>query len=363
MGIQTTEFGVVGPAGPRLAIVGCFTTQERKARGTGLRVFRYTSGERWTHAARLDGIVNPSYLRADPKRGLVYAVHGDATVASAYAIDPVSGSVKPLGEADSAGRNGVAADLDPSGRFLFVANYSSGSVTTLPVNHDGSLADATHRLDLPGPTGPHRSEQATSHPHDAVIDPSGRFLVVPDKGLDRVFVLRPDERTGELSVASYVTVRPGSGPRHIAFHPKLPRAYVVNEIDSTVVSMAWDADAGSLTPLHVVPALPDSFFGHSTAAEIVLDPAGRFLYVSNRGADSVTRFSVDNDGERLTLQGWVPAGGADPRYMTLSPDGTRLIVANEHGDSIVEFDVDLRSGGLAAGATVAAASPSAIVFL
>src|SRR5690606_31478013 len=109
------------------------------------------------------------------------------------------------------------------------------------------------------------------------------FLIVPDKGLDRIFVLKAEEGSGKVSLVSETVMRAGAGPRHIVFHPTLPRAFVVNELDSTVASLRWDADAGMLTPLHVVSALPSSFFGHSTAAEIVMDPSGRFIYVSNRG--------------------------------------------------------------------------------
>ncbi|MEW2544440.1 lactonase family protein [Streptomyces sp. NPDC047002] len=346
-----------------LAVVGCFTTEERKARGTGIRVFHHGGGTPWRPAGRLDGIDNPSFLRADPERNVVYAAHGDLDAVTACTVDPATGAIAPLGRAHSAGRNGVAVALHPSKRFLFVADYADGSVSTLPLALDGSPLDATHRLALPGPAGPHRVEQKASHPHDTVMDPSGRFLLVPDKGLDRVFVLRVDDGTGELAVVSEARLRPGSGPRHIAFHPVLPRAYVVTEIDSTVVSLAWDEAAGVLAPLHVVPALPDSFFGHSTAAEIVVGSSGRFLYVSHRGADLVARFSLDDGGDRPHLGGWVPSGGSEPRFMALAPDGTRLFVANEQGDSIVEFAVDTMNGSLTVTRTVATPSPSAIAFL
>src|ERR1700761_300841 len=345
-----------------LAIVGSFTTKARKARGTGIRVFRHTDTARWEPAGQVNGVVNPSYLCANPGRNLLYSAHGDADFASGYAIDPASGDITRVGEANSGGHNGAAITMHPSGMFLFIANYSSGSIATLPINGDGSPSDASQQLDLPGPTGPHRDEQTMSHPHDVVMDPSRRFLIVPDKGLDRVFVLRPDDRSGELSVAGYAVLRPGSGPRHIAFHPTLPRAYVVNELDSSVASLAWDAAAGVLTPLHIAPALPDSFFGHSIAAEIVVDPSGRFVYASNRGADSVTRFSLDASGDHLTLQGWTPSGGKRPRYMTLSPGGL-LVVANEQEDNIVEFEINQETGDLTATNIVRTASPSSVAYL
>ena len=189
-----------------LAFVGCFTTPERKARGTGIDICRIdpASGT-WRLAGHFGGLVNPSFLVSDPARRILYAVHGDCDYATALAVDPETGSLRLLGRAATGGRNGVHQALDPSARFLVVANYASGSVAVLPVRPDGSLADFTQILELPGPTGPHRSEQASSHPHHTVFDPSGRFLLVPDKGLDRVFVLRFDPERGRLSL-------PASGP-------------------------------------------------------------------------------------------------------------------------------------------------------
>ncbi len=346
-----------------IAVVGCYTTAQREARGRGIEVYRCAGSEPWERVGGLHGLVNPSFLRSDPETDVVYAAHGDSEFASAYALGPDAAGIIPLGQVRSGGRNGVAVALHPSKKFLFVANYSSGSVATLPVSPDGGLSDATLSLDLPGPRGPHRAEQAMSHPHDVVMDPSGRFLIVPDKGLDRVFVLRPDPTSGELSVASYATTRPGSGPRHVAFHPTLARAYVVNELDSTVTSFAWDAETGTLRPLHVEPALPDSFFEQSAAAEIVIGPSGRHLYVSNRGADTITRFSISPDGERLTVNGWTPTGGSEPRFMTLSPDEGRLMVANQQSDTIVELAIDPTDGDLDVVQVIEHASPSAIAFL
>src|ERR1700748_342513 len=149
-----------------LAIVGAFTTKKRRARGTGIRVFRHTGTARWEPVGQVNGLVNPSYLCTDPSRNLVYSAHGDADFASAYAIDPASGGLTCVGQASSGGRNGAAITMHPSGMFLFIANYSSGSVTTLAVSSDGSPSDAAQRLDLPGPTGPHKAEQTMSHPHD-----------------------------------------------------------------------------------------------------------------------------------------------------------------------------------------------------
>ena len=340
------------------AVVGCFTSPERDARGRGIGVHELG---RWEQVSAIETPANPSFLCADPSRGLVFAAHGDSEIVSSYRVDPETGAITALGQAASGGRNGVRLVLHPSGRFVFVANYATGAVTTVPVAPDGSLSDATSRLELTGEHGPHR-EQEASHPHDVVMDPTGRYLVVVDKGLDAVFVARPDPETGELTIVGDARLRAGSGPRHVAFHPVLPRAYVVSELDSCLTSLDWDPASGRLAPRHVVPALPSDFFAKSTAAEVVVGPTGGFAYVSHRGADCIARIALDETGEPTVLD-WTPSGGPVPRYMTFSPHGERLVVANEQGDTIVEFAVEAGSGALTRLTSVAALSPSAIVFL
>jgi 6-phosphogluconolactonase len=185
-------------------------------------------------------------------------------------------------------------------------------------------------------------------------------VLVPDKGLDRVFVLAVD---GErLAIVSETAMRPGAGPRHIAFHPHAPLAFLVNELDSSVATCRWDAEAGTLTPLHLAPTLPPDFFGASTAAAIVVTPDGRFVYASNRGQDGIARFRVDEAG-RLDPAGWTPSGGRDPRFMVLAPDGRHLLVANEQGDSLVDFAIDADGGDLTRTGSRPSPSPCTIAFL
>src|SRR5439155_17867146 len=150
---------------------------------------------------------------------------------------------KLLNRAAAGGKNGVRPAVDPGGKFLIVANYASGSVAVLPIGPDGSLQDQHQLLDLPGEPGPHKIEQPGSHPHDVVFDPSGRFVLVPDKGLDRVFVFRFDQETGRLKPTDQGSVpsRAGAGPRHLAFHPTLPVVWVLNELNSTIATHSWDA--------------------------------------------------------------------------------------------------------------------------
>ena len=343
-----------------LAFVGCFTTERRHARGKGIDVYRTgASLADWTHLGSVEGLENPSFLVSDPARGILTTVQGDGDVATAFAAES-GGSLRSLGSAATCGTNGVHQALDPSGRFWIVANYASGSLAVLPVRADGALAPATQILPMPGELGPHRTEQAFSHPHQIVFAPDGRHLLAPDKGLDRVFVLRLHD--GHLAIVSQTAMRPGAGPRHIAFHPSLTLAFLVNELDSTLATCRWDGETGALTPVHLAPTLPPDFFGASTAAAIVGTPCGRFVYASNRGQDGIARFRVDADATRLEPAGWTPSGGRDPRFMTLGPCGRHLLVANEQGDSLVEFTIDA-NGDLTQTATRPSLSPCTIAFL
>lgn len=343
------------------AFVGCFTTAERQARGEGITVFRTGASKGWEVASVLGGIPNPSSLLFDRRAGVLFAAHGDGDFASSYSFDRKAGTLRLLGKAKTGAMNGVSLALDSARSLLFIANYSSGSVSTLPVAADGTLRDATHTLVLSGTLGPHRIEQMMPRPHDTVFDPSGRYLVVCEKGLDRIFVLAADAG-GRLTVLSSAAMRAGAGPRHIAFHPALPLAFVVNEIDSTVATLAWNADAATLTPIHVVAALPPDFFGDNTASEIVVGRDGRSVYASHRGADLITHLALNGQNNGLSVVDWTSSGGRTPRFMALGPGGDALFVANEQSDCIAGFSIAPTTGRLAPASRLATPSPAAIAF-
>jgi 6-phosphogluconolactonase len=219
------------------AYVGSFTTPERKARGDGIHVYRVDpSTGMWTHTQHVGDLTNQSFLALSPDQRFLYSVHGDGDYATAFLLDRATGHAKLLNKAATGGKNGVRQAVDPSGKFMIVANYSSGSVAVLAIAPDGSLKDQHQLVMLPGEPGPHKVEQTISHPHDVAFDSSGRFVLVPDKGLDRVFVFRFDPASGRLAEPDSVKSRPGAGPRHLAFHPKLPVVWVLNELDSTVTT-------------------------------------------------------------------------------------------------------------------------------
>lgn len=348
------------------AYVGCYTTAQRNARGDGIHVYGVDPANGgWTHVQHVGGLVNPSYLTMHPDQRCICSVHGDETYVSSFAVDRQSGRLTLLNRAASGGSNGVHSAFDASGRFLVVANYASGNVAVLPVASDGTLSDASQVIELQGTPGPHRVQQTSSHPHHVVFDPSGRYVIVPDKGLDRIFVFRFDAAAGKLTptVQGSVEARAGSGPRHAAFHPTLGVLWVVNEIASTIAAYYWDAEHGSLRPAQILPSLPSDFTGESTGSEIAVSLAGRFVYYSNRGHDSIAIFSVDPGTGLLTSVGWESTRGRVPRFIGFGPSKQFLYAANEQADTIVHWRADAAAGRLTPiGEPVRNASPVTIAF-
>jgi len=368
LGAQVERAGAQTSQGTNVmfAYVGSFTTTQRKARGDGIHVYRVDAATgMWTHVQHIGDLTNPSFLALSPDQRFLYSVHGDGDYATAFMLNGETGEANLLNRGATGGNNGVRQAVDSAGKFLIVANYASGSVAVLPIMADGSLKDQHQLVTLLGEPGPHKVEQASSHPHDIVFDPSGRFVLVPDKGLDRVFVFRFDGVDGRLSPAEPASVktRPGAGPRHLAFHPKLPIVWVLNELDSTTETYRWDAARGTLTPIQFVTTLPTDFTGYSTTSEIAVSPDGRFVYCSNRGHDSVAVYAADARDGLLTLIGWQLTQGRVPRFIGLDPAGRFLSAANEQSDTVVIFRVDANTGMLApTGQVVKNARPVTIVF-
>lgn len=346
------------------AYVGSRTTRERNARGDGISIFKVDPA--LGTLAPVDivkDLVNPSFLALSADGEFLYTVHGDETEVSAFKVDRRTGLLRFINRQSTQGKNPVHLALDPTGRFMVVSNHIGASLAVLPVNTDGSLGALTQLVKLEGPIGPHRVEQKQAKPHYNPFDPSGRFVVVPDKGLDRVFTYRFDQ--GRLTPAAepFAVTRETAGPRHLSFHPKLPFAYAVNELDSTVTAYRFNPDTGALAPFQILSALPETYTGNSRASEIQVDAQGRFLYASNRGYDSIAVFSIDPSSGALKFVEAEPTQGKTPRFFSLSPDGRFMFALNEDSDTIVTLAVDPRSGALkATGAQVSSGSPVCMVF-
>ncbi len=343
------------------AYVGGYTTPDRDGRGNGINVFRVDpiSGA-WDPLQTVGGLENPALFTLNRAGTRLYSVHGGRGLMSAFAIDRATGLLTLLNQMDCQGNNPVDSALDPTERFLVIANYGTGAVAVMPVADDGRLLPVSQLIQLEGTPGPNPKEQASSHPHAVIFDPSGQFVVVPDKGFDRTFFFRFAD--GRLSPAGVADSAPEAAPRHATFHPSLPVLYVNNELNSTVTMFDWAG--GVVAERQVISTVAAGFEGKNTTAEIAASACGRFLYVSNRGQDSIVQFVVAPDSGVLTYAATFPTGGARPRFFALGLDGKHLYAANQDSDDITIFHVDAGSGSLIpTGVRVAVGSPSAISFV
>lgn len=349
---------------PMYAYVGSRTTRERNARGEGISVFKVDQDSGRLELVQLvRDLVNPSFLALNKAGTCLYAVHGDISDISAFRVDQATGRLDFVNRQSTGGKNPVHLAIDPSGRHVVVSNHLGSSLAVLPIRDDGSLGELTQLLTLEGPLGPHRVEQKLAKPHFNPFDPSGRFVIVQDKGLDRTFSFRFAD--GKLAPAEqpFVVSREGAGPRHMAFQPRQGMAYVLNELDSTVTSYTYSDRTGQLAPRQVLPTLPETFTGNSRASEIQIDGSGKFLYASNRGHDSIAVFRIDQASGLLVFVGADASQGKTPRFFTLTPNDRFLFALNEDSDSIVSFAVDRASGRLKpTGFSVHSGSPVCMVF-
>jgi 6-phosphogluconolactonase len=354
---------VAAQAAPSFMYVGSFTTPER-GHGDGITVYQRIGGAPWKQIQLVKDLENPSFLITDRAGRCLYAVHSDGDRASSYRIDPATGRLSLLNHQSTGGQNGVHLSIDPTGTLLVAANYASGTLALLPINSDGSLGALSDLATLKGTPGPHRVEQPGSHPHHCPFDPSGRFIVVPDKGLDKVFVFRLDAANRKLVPGDppWVVTRAGAGPRHVGFHPSRPYAYVINELGSAMTTYQFDAARGALKPVQILPTIPQTYTGDNTAAEVAVSPSGRFVYGSNRGHDSIVTFAADATG-MLTPIDWTSTQGTTPRYFGLDPTGSYLYAANQTSDTVVVFRVDAATGRLATtGEILKVGAPCTIAF-
>lgn len=300
--------------------------------------------------------VNPAFLAIHPKQPWLYSVGevGDfagrrSGAVYAFRIDPQTGMLTLLNEKPSGGTGACHASLDHSGRFVLVANYGGGNASVLPIEADGRLGEATAFVQHEGSSiNPRR--QTAPHAHAAYVDPENRFALVVDLGLDRVMIYRFDAQHGTLAAhdPAWISVNPGAGPRHFAFHPQGRFAYVINELQSSVTAFAYDASQGSFEELQTVSTLPADFQEDNTTAEILVHPSGRFLYGSNRGHDSIAVFAIDPQDGRLQPVQHQATGGQTPRNFGIDPTGQFLLAANQASDSVVVFRIDPSTGELKA---------------
>lgn len=328
--------------------------------------FDATTGKLSVQSA-VSTVTNPSFVALHPGGRYLYAV-GEAPGGAegevcAFSVDPGTGDLAPLNRRAAHGSSTCHVTVDATGRYVLAANYGSPTVVMYPIESDGGLGEAAVVLRHHGASVHPRQKEP--HPHSVNIDPTNRFVYCPDLGMDKVMIYRLDVAAGTLTPGDppYAQAAPGAGPRHFDFHPSLRYAYVVNEINSTVVAYAWDRTSGALRELQVVSTLPAGFDGNSSCADIHVHPSGRFLYASNRGHDSIATYRIDEASGQLTPIGHEPTQGKTPRNFGLDPAGAYLFAANQGSDSIVTFRVDPVSGGLqATGDRLSVPTPVCIKF-
>jgi len=285
---------------------------------------------------------------------------------SAFAVEDVNtGALRLLNYKESKGRGPSYVSVDETGHYVLDANYGGGFVEVFSLSADGSLDQQTAFVQHEG-SSVHPQRQTKPYAHWFHTDPGNNFGLVADLGTDRIVVYKFDEKTGKLTPNDppFTKVNGGSGPRHLAFHPNGKWLYAVQELSNEVIAFNWDPAKGTLTQFQQVKTLPEDFTAPNTAAEIAVRPDGRFLYVSNRGHDSIAMYSVDAKTGELTLRERVPSRGRTPRYFTFDPTGRWLIVSNQDGGNVSVFRVDAKSGELKpVGEPVPIVKPMAVVFL
>ncbi|MEV7194112.1 lactonase family protein [Streptomyces sp. NPDC093510] len=303
-----------------------------------------------------DAVADPSYLALSPTGDTLYAV--SETPEGALAAFRTAGD-----RAELAGRP-VPVGSAPTHLALYdghvlAANYRSGSVSAVPLSADGTLAAAAGELRHTG-SGPHPQRQQGPHAHQVLADPSGRWAVSVDLGTDSVRVCAFDD--GDLTLHREVALRPGSGPRHLVFHPRGDRAYVLNELSPTLTVCAWDAADGALKPLGELPVLTETPAVDTYPSEVVVAPDGRFLWTATRGTDVISVIALDEAGDAPRLTATVPCGGHWPRDLAIDPAGRHLYAANERSGDVTWFTIDQETGIPSRTGAVEVPAASCVVF-
>jgi 6-phosphogluconolactonase len=359
-------------AGESLVYFGTYNGAKSK----GIYVSRFNSTTGKLGAPELAAeIANATFLAVTPGGNFLYAVSevdqigGKPTGAvAAFALDAKTGKLTPLNQQLSGGRGPCHIVVDATGKCLLVANYGGGSIAALPIHTDGSLGEAATILQHSG-SSVNTNRQAGPHAHFILPSPDNRFTLDCDLGLDKIFINHLDAPAAKLTPAdpSFVTVAPGSGPRHLVFSADGRFVYVINEMGGTVTVFASKAVIPStpvLTEVQTISTLPTDFSGKSTTAEIALHPSGKFLYGSNRGHDSIAVFAVDQQTGKLTFVEHQSTQGRTPRHFAIDPTGHWLLAENQGSDSVIVFALDPESGKLKpTGQTVSIGAPVCAVFV
>lgn len=359
-----------GAIGQRV-FIGTHTGGGSEARGIYRAVFDAATGQLGVPELAVAHEA-PGFLALHPEKPVLYTIgrargelpDGQTDAVAAFRMDE-AGGLDFMGEASAGGRGVCHLAVDATGRTVAVANYGGGSFATIRLDADGVPERLVSLVQVTDPHGPNESRQRAPHAHGVYFDANNAHLFVPDLGTDRVHVRRFDAATSELGEAlpALVTAA-GAGPRHMAFSPDWRHAYVINELDGTLLAAAYDAETAAFEVMAAPGTLPEDFEGGNTTAEVEVHPNGRFVYASNRGHDSIAVFHRDVATGALAFVQHAPSGGGHPRHFKIDPSGRWLLCANRDSNNIVVFSIDPERGTLeAVGEPVASPSPICILFV
>jgi 6-phosphogluconolactonase len=352
-----------------LAYIGTYTGA--KSKGIYVARFDSESGKLSDPELAVE-TKNPTFLALHPNGHVLYAVgeidvfQGKKTGAvSAFSIDSSTGKLTLLNQQASGGTGPCHLAVDKTGKCVLTANYGSGSFAALAVEADGKLGELQSKIQDTG-SSVDRSRQAGPHAHYVTTDPANRYALGCDLGLDKVLIwnLEPAKALLDKEDTHFASIQPGSGPRHVAFHPNGRIMYLINEMAATLTVFSYNPEGAVLNELQTISSLPDKFQGFKSGAEVEIHPTGKFVYCSNRGHDSIAVFAVDAKSGKLTFVEHQSTQGKTPRHFAIDPTGKWLLAENQDSDSIVIFRIDQETGKLSpTGEKIEVGAPVCIQFV
>ncbi len=338
-------------AGEFTFYVGTYTNE--KSEGIYICSMDTNSGAIHLKGVKKD-VTNPSFLTIDHNNRFLYSVNEISETegksggsVSAFRINQKTDTLEFLNKQPSAGAAPCHLSIDKNNRFVMVSNYTSGNVAILPVLGNGSLGAPIEVVQHEGSSINPKHQQGP-HAHSTALDASNHYVYVADLGIDKVMIYKFDDNFGKLFPGDkpFVKVAHGAGPRHFAFHPDGKKAYVINELNSTLTAFDYDATTGDLSETQTISTLPSDFTGENACADLHITSSGRYVYGSNRGNDSIVVFAVDRSNGELSVIQYQSSLGKTPRNFAIDPNGRFLLVANQNSDTIIVFVIDSQTGKL-----------------
>jgi 6-phosphogluconolactonase len=331
-----------------LTLVGTYTN---KTESKGIYAFEFDSESGKLSAKGLAAeIPDPSWIVIHPNGKWVYAANesGKQSMVTAFVLNAHSARLTQLNRLPALGEDPCYLSFDKTGKFLFVANYTSGNVVVFPILPNGKLGQHTALVSDAGTTGPNKQRQEGPHAHWVQPSPDNRFVFVSDLGLDAILSYRFDADKGTLAPNDppLAKLTPGAGPRHVVFSPNGKYVYVVSELNSTITAFTYDASKGTLSEFQIASTLLPTYTGRNDTAEITVDSSARWLFASNRGRDTISVFSISPADGSVEPVGEFPTGGKEPRHFAVDPTGHYLLAENQNSDTIVVFRIDPATGAL-----------------